>query len=142
LTASRDGDTDRGSGKRRFEIPIRIPGAAHNGDFSKFNPEEQAQIVEDFWRATREGATDTLPVKDLRPYARTVFTPLHTTRARAVVRGARAGMHSANRIQTQAGAYYPAARSSMTLTVNWDALRRAPGLRIVIPGQLRTRSEG
>ncbi len=74
---------------------------AHNGDFSKFNPEEQAQIVEDFWRATRDGATDTLPVKDLRPYARTVFTSLRTTRARAVVRGAHAGMHSANRIQTR-----------------------------------------
>lgn len=71
---------------------------AHNGDFSKFNPEEQAQIVEDFWRATRDGATDTLPVKDLRPYARTVFTPLRTTRARAVLRSARAVKHRAKRI--------------------------------------------
>lgn len=55
----------------------------HAGDFAKFNPEEQAQIVENFWRATRDGATTTQPVELLRPYAVQVFKPI---RARTAAR--------------------------------------------------------
>jgi len=50
----------------------------HQGDFSKFNPEQQAIIVEDYWVQTFSGAPNAgLPSADLlEPYARQVFKPL------------------------------------------------------------------
>lgn len=61
---------------------------AHAGDFSKFNPEEQAQIVEDYWRAVRGGESIDLPLDLLEPYARTVFTAARPRRAASLPRKA------------------------------------------------------
>jgi len=60
----------------------------NQGDFSKFNPEQQAQIVQDYWNATRGSAIDATRAAVLRPYARTVFTPIRAGTRRAV-RGGR-----------------------------------------------------
>ncbi len=53
---------------------------ANQGDFSKFNPEQQANIVEYYWVQKFSGApTSQLPaVKLLDAYARQVFKPLGT----------------------------------------------------------------
>jgi hypothetical protein len=50
----------------------------HSGDFSKFNPEQQAVIVEDYWVQTLSNTpSSTLPSADLlEPYARQVFKPI------------------------------------------------------------------
>ena len=44
----------------------------NNGDFGKFNPEEQAMIVQRYWEA-RFGSTPPGDVTLLEPYARQVF---------------------------------------------------------------------
>ncbi len=63
----------------------------NQGDFSKFNPEQQAQIVEDFWRYTRGGVSDpNSRTAALRPYARAVFTPIRAGARAAARRGTRA----------------------------------------------------
>ena len=51
---------------------------ANQGDFGKFNPEQQASIVEFFWMQQFGGiSSSSLPsVALLEPYARQVFKPL------------------------------------------------------------------
>lgn len=46
---------------------------AANGDFSKFNPEQQATIVDRYWAAKFGGKNPANPVELLEPYARQVF---------------------------------------------------------------------
>ncbi len=44
-----------------------------NGDFSAFNPEQQATIVDRYWSGKFASRVDTNPVELLEPYARQVF---------------------------------------------------------------------
>jgi len=64
------------------------------GDFGKFNPEQQAIIVEDYWVQTGAGGPfSSLPSVDLlQPYARQVFKPIRavTSRVRRPASGAAA----------------------------------------------------
>jgi hypothetical protein len=63
------------------------------GDFTRFNPEQQASIVEDYWQLKFNGATSSgrPPVDLLEPYARQVFKV-----SRAVIRSSSSGRAKAS----------------------------------------------
>lgn len=60
----------------------------HGGNFSKFNPEQQASIVDEYW-SRRFNSTPAGDVSLLEPYARQVFTPLLSRSTRSTTKAAK-----------------------------------------------------